>query len=158
MSRDALLFFSVFVASAVEGVEAVTIVLAAGLTRGWRSAWTGVASALVVLAAIVAALGPALTALPINVGGRPLLSWPSFLPVTFELAVLFSALSMLGGLFILNEHPEPYHPVFNVASFARATRDRFFLCIQSEDAHFDDEETRVFLRGLGAREIVDVPE
>jgi uncharacterized membrane protein len=67
VSRDVLLFVAVFLASAVEGVEAVTIVLAAGITRGWRSAWTGVATALVVLAAIVAALGPALTALPINV-------------------------------------------------------------------------------------------
>jgi uncharacterized membrane protein len=67
VSRDLLLFVAVFVASAVEGVEAVTIVLAAGITRGWRSAWAGVAAALLVLAAIVAALGPALTALPINV-------------------------------------------------------------------------------------------
>ena len=67
MSRDALLFIAVFLACAVEGVEAVTIVLAAGITRGWRSAWTGVGAALLALAAIVAALGPALTALPINV-------------------------------------------------------------------------------------------
>src|SRR5450755_1327277 len=67
MSRDVLLFIAVFLACAVEGVEAVTIVLAAGVTRGWRSAWTGVATALVALAAIVAVLGPALTALPINV-------------------------------------------------------------------------------------------
>jgi Predicted membrane protein len=67
MSRDVLLFIAVFLACAVEGVEAVTIVLAAGITRGWRSAWTGVATALVALAAIVAVLGPALTALPINV-------------------------------------------------------------------------------------------
>jgi uncharacterized membrane protein len=67
VSRDVLLFSAVFVASTVEGVEAVTIVLAAGITRGWRSAWAGVATALLVLAAIVAALGPALTALPINV-------------------------------------------------------------------------------------------
>ena len=67
MSRDVLLFIAVFLACAVEGVEAVTIVLAAGITRGWRSAWTGVAAALLALAAVVAALGPALTALPINV-------------------------------------------------------------------------------------------
>jgi uncharacterized membrane protein len=67
VSHDVLLFVAVFVASAVEGVEAVTIVLAAGITRGWRSAWAGVATALLVLAAIVAALGPALTALPIDV-------------------------------------------------------------------------------------------
>ncbi len=98
------------------------------------------------------------TALPINVGGRPLLSWPSFVPVTFEVAVLFSALSILGGLFILNGHPEPYHPVFNVAGFSRASRDRFFLCIQAEDARFDEAGTREFLAGLGAREVSDVPE
>ncbi len=67
MSRDVLLFIAVFVACAVEGVEAVTIVLAIGLTRGWRSALAGVAAALVVLVAVVAALGPALTALPIDV-------------------------------------------------------------------------------------------
>jgi uncharacterized membrane protein len=67
MGREVLLFAAVFLACAVEGVEAVTIVLAAGLTRGWRSAMTGMGAALVVLAAIVAALGPALTALPIDV-------------------------------------------------------------------------------------------
>lgn len=98
------------------------------------------------------------TALPINVGGRPLNSWPAFVPVTFELAVLFSALSMLVGLFILNGHPEPYHPAFNVADFARASRDRFFLCIQSDDPLFDSVRTREFLVGLDAREVADVPE
>jgi uncharacterized membrane protein len=66
VSRDVVLFVAVFLACAVEGVEAVTIVLAAGLTRGWRSALAGVGVALLVLAAIVAALGPALTVLPID--------------------------------------------------------------------------------------------
>jgi hypothetical protein len=98
------------------------------------------------------------SALPINVGGRPLNSWPMFVPVTFELAVLFSALSMLVALFVLNGHPEPYHPVFNVAEFARASRDRFFLCIQSDDRLYDAARTREFLHGLGAREVADVPE
>jgi hypothetical protein len=97
-------------------------------------------------------------ALPINVGGRPLNSWPSFVPVTFELAVLFSALSMLAGLFILNGHPEPYHPVFNVPAFGRASRDRFFLCIQTDDPMFGIESTRAFLESVGAREVSDVPD
>ncbi len=66
MSRDLLLFAAVFLACAVEGVEAVTIVLAAGITRGWRSAWAGVAAALTVLATLIAVLGPALTTLPAN--------------------------------------------------------------------------------------------
>ncbi len=66
MSRDVLLFAAVFIACTVEGVEAVTIVLAAGITRGWRSAWAGTGAALLILAAVVAALGPALTTLPID--------------------------------------------------------------------------------------------
>ncbi len=63
----ALLILSVFLACAVEAVEALTIVLAAGTSRNWRSALTGVGAGLVVLAAVVAALGPALTAIPIDV-------------------------------------------------------------------------------------------
>jgi hypothetical protein len=96
--------------------------------------------------------------LPINVGGRPLNSWPAFIPVTFEMGVLFSALSMLAGLFILNGFPEPYHPVFNVPAFDRASRDRFFLCIEARDPSFSVADTRIFLRELGAREVSDVPE
>jgi hypothetical protein len=95
--------------------------------------------------------------LPINVGGRPLVSWPAFIPVTFEMGVLFSALFTLIGLLVLNRLPEPYHPVFNVPAFGRATRDRFFLCIEAQDAQFDAVQTRQFLRGLGAREVSDVP-
>src|SRR3954452_1302002 len=66
MSHDVVLFLAVFAACAVEGVEAVTLVLAVGVTRGWRSAWLGTGAALVVLAAVVGALGPALTAVPID--------------------------------------------------------------------------------------------
>ena len=95
--------------------------------------------------------------LPINVGGRPLVSWPAFIPVTFEMGVLFSALFTLVGLLALNRLPEPYHPVFNVPAFGRATRDRFFLCIEACDPRFDLAETRGFLERLGARVVVDVP-
>lgn len=94
--------------------------------------------------------------LPINVGGRPLNSWPSFIPPTFELGVLFSALGLFFGLLILNRHPEPYHPVFNVDGFARASRDRFFLCIEAHDEHFEPQGTRQFLLDLDAREVSDV--
>ena len=94
--------------------------------------------------------------LPINVGGRPLNSWPSFIPPTFELGVLFSALGLFFGLLIMNGHPEPYHPVFNVAAFARASRDRFFLAIETRDPQFEAESTRRFLHDLEAREVSDV--
>ena len=97
-------------------------------------------------------------ALPLNVGGRPLDSWQSFVPVTFEVGVLATSLSLFFGLLILNGLPQPYHPVFNVAEFARASRDRFFLCIEARDPRFAPESTRQFLHGLGAIEVSDVPE
>lgn len=94
---------------------------------------------------------------PINVGGRPLNSWPAFIPVTFELTILTSALVGLFGLLALCGLPMLYHPVFNVHAFARASRDRFFLCIEADDPRYDPGETRAFLADLGPREVTEVP-
>jgi hypothetical protein len=95
-------------------------------------------------------------AYPINIGGKPLNSWPQFVPVMFELTILFAALSAVFGMIILNGLPQPYHPVFNVPRFEHASRDKFFLLVESTDPKFDRAKTLEFLKGLNPSEVNEV--
>lgn len=94
---------------------------------------------------------------PLDVGGRPLNSWPAFVVVSFELAILAAALTAVLGMFALNGLPRPHHPVFNAEAFARASRDRFFLCIEARDPKFDPDRTRAFLATLEPAAVHEVP-
>ncbi len=93
---------------------------------------------------------------PLNIGGKPLNSWPNFIIITFECTILFAAFT--AGLLMLarNGLPQPYHPIFNTPNFGAATRDHFFLCIEAADANFDVQKTRGFLEGLSPLRVSEV--
>jgi Alternative complex III, ActD subunit len=95
---------------------------------------------------------------PMNIGGRPFNAWPAFVVPAFETTVLLAALAAVVGMLALNGLPRPYHPVFNAPSFATASRDRFFLCVEAKDERFDAARTSELLRSLGAAEVQEVPE
>jgi hypothetical protein len=95
--------------------------------------------------------------LPWNIAGKPPNSWPMFIPITFECGVLLAALSGGIGMLAMNRLPKPYHPMFRLDEFARASRDRFFLCVEATDPHFDLEQTRAHLEALSPLAIMEVP-
>ena len=96
---------------------------------------------------------------PVSIGGKPFWSWPMYVPITWALLVLTASLSGLFGLLALCGLPQPYHPVFNVPQFARASRDRFFLVIESADPNFaDGSGVKAFLATLHPDSIAEVPE
>ena len=118
---------------------------------------------LVLLGGIMGALGgfgleywTSVIEYPMNIGGRPFFSWQSFIVPMYECTILAAASTAVFGMFILNKLPQPYHPVFNVPSFARASNDRYFLVIEAADPKFDERGTRTFLSNLNPHEVSDV--
>lgn len=94
---------------------------------------------------------------PINIGGRPLNSWPAFIVITFETTILFAALSCVLGMLALNGLPQPYHPVFNVPMFETASRNRFFLLLLARDPVFDRAGTAELLETTKSLDVEEVP-
>jgi len=93
---------------------------------------------------------------PLNIGGRPLFSWPSFIPVTFECTILFAGFAAVFGMLGLNGFPRPYNPIFNTPDFELASRSHFFLCIESEDPQFERSGTLEFLNSMGPEKVSEV--
>jgi len=92
-----------------------------------------------------------------NIGGRPLVTWPAFLPITFEMAVLTAGITAVGLLFVYTGLPLPYHPIFNTKNIETVTSSKFFLCIETKDKYFHLEKTRAFLETLEPLAISEVP-
>jgi Protein of unknown function (DUF3341) len=143
-------------------VEAYTPFPIEGLAEAVGFRWTAVP-----LLTLIGGLGGGLTGFglqywvaaityPINIGGRPLNSWPAFIPVTFELTVLGASIFAVISMLALNKLPQPYHPVFNVERFSQASTDKFFLCIEARDPKFDLAETSKFLQSLHAQHVNEV--
>ena len=143
-------------------VEAYTPFPVEGLSEAVGFKWTAVP-----LLTLMGGLGGGMTGFglqywvaaityPLNIGGRPLNSWPAFIPVTFELTVLGASIFAVFGMLALNKLPQPYHPVFNVARFGQASTDKFFLCIEARDPKFDLTETSKFLQSLHAQHVNEV--
>jgi Protein of unknown function (DUF3341) len=143
-------------------VEAYTPFPVEGLSEAVGFKWTAVP-----LLTLMGGVGGGLTGFglqywvaaityPINIGGRPLNSWPAFIPVTFELTVLGASIFAVFGMLALNKLPQPYHPVFNVERFGQASTDKFFLCIEARDPKFDLAETSRFLQSLHAQHVNEV--
>jgi len=143
-------------------IEAYTPFPIEGLSEAVGFRWTAVP-----LLTLIGGIGGGLTGFglqywvsaityPLNIAGRPLNSWPAFIPVTFELTVLGAATFAVFGMLALNKLPEPYHPVFNVERFSHASTDKFFLCIEARDPKFNLAESSRLLQECHAQHVNEV--
>jgi hypothetical protein len=119
----------------------------------WIIFWSGVFGA---IAGFGLQMWVLMVAMPVNAGGKPLFSWPAFIPVTFECMVLCASFGAVFGMLGLNGLPQPYHPIFEGRRFHHASQDKFFLCIEAGGPDFDSKEAMKFLKSVGGKETEEV--
>jgi hypothetical protein len=93
---------------------------------------------------------------PLNISGKPTFSYQAWVPIGFELTVLFSAFGCFFGMWGLNGLPRLYDPIMKHPSFGRATDDKFFISIATNDARYDAGASHALLAKLGAQELQEV--
>ncbi|HEY0792255.1 MAG TPA: DUF3341 domain-containing protein [Chthoniobacterales bacterium] len=136
----------------VEGLDEIL-----GRTGSWAPAWVLTGGVIGGLTGYFLQFWGVGINYPFNVGGRPLDSWPLFIPITFELTILGGAVAAVLSLFVLNGLPQLHHPVFAVPGFERVTTDAFFLCILSTDPGFDPLLVRrFFMQETGAVAVTEM--
>lgn len=129
----------------VEGMEEVL-----ALEGDHRIGWITIAGGLTGFLGMLAVQVLVNLDYPINVGGRPLLAWPAFFVVDFELMILCAVLFAVCGMLVFNRLPRLHHPIFDTPRFGLASEDRFFLYIGADDPKFERRRTRSYLGRLGA--------
>ncbi len=98
----------------------------------------------------------ATTYYPLNVGGKPLNSWPNWIVIMYEFTILSAGLAAGLGMILRNGLPRPYNSISNTPGFDNASRDKFFLSIEVTDPKFDLDQTRAFLEALGPERVSEV--
>ena len=118
--------------------------------------WVVLASGTLGLLSAIALTYFVSTDYPLNISGKPSFSYQAYVPIMFELTVLFSALGTFFGLWTMNRLPMFFHPSLAHPAFERATDDAFFITVEVTDPKYDPKKTRELLERLGARDLVEV--
>ncbi|WP_371764884.1 DUF3341 domain-containing protein [Massilia sp.] len=137
---------------AIEGLDDIV-----GADKGWIAPLTLVGGILGGAGTYFLQWYAAVVDYPINIGGRPLHSWPAFIPATFEITILGAAVAAVLAMLVLNGLPRLYHPLFEVEEFELASRNRFFLCLPARDPVFAPGPARDLLEELHPLLLREVP-
>ena len=137
---------------AIEGLDDIV-----GADKGWIAPLTLVGGILGGAGTYFLQWYAAVVDYPINIGGRPLHSWPAFIPATFEITILGAAVAAVLAMLVLNGLPRLYHPLFEVEEFELASRNRFFLCLPARDPVFAPGPARDLLAELHPLLLREVP-